>query len=170
MRQLIIILFLFVATNSYAQKVIPLDSNLVNELVRYMEMTDHTIADNINDTMSLKGDYPNEEIIVIYDIINSHEVDNIEESGDFGMFVFECSMVHPSWSHIFLRYKDEIVIIEDDLDDHIFNGKGSGQHLLKQIEFLVRFFSEHQDISRNYVAICTRRLIEIYEQNRTILE
>ena len=170
MKHLSIILFLFVVTNSYAQKVIPLDSNLVNELVRYMGMADYTIADDIHDTMNLKGSYPNEELIVIYDIINSYKVDKIEESSDFGMFVFECPMVHPSWSHICLRYHDEIIIIEDDLDDHIFNGKDSAQVLLKQIEFLIRFFSEHEDISGNYVAICVRRLIEIYEQNRTTLE
>lgn len=169
-RHLIIILFLLAAINSYAQKVIPLDSNLEKELVRYMEMTDPTIADDIIDYKGLYGDDPNEELIIIYDIINDYRVDKIEGSSDFGMFGFECPMVHPSWTHIFLIYGEEIVIIEDDLDDHVFNGKGNGQHLLKQIEFLVSFFSEHPDIPRSYFEICSKRLIEIYGQNRIILE
>jgi hypothetical protein len=52
---LIIILFLLAAINSYAQKVIPLDSNMEKELVRYMEMTDPTIADDIIDYKGLYG-------------------------------------------------------------------------------------------------------------------
>lgn len=170
MRHFTIILFLLVVTNSYAQKVIPFDSNLINELVRYMEMTDPTISDAINKTESRKGDYLNDELIVIYDIMNSCRMNKVEEFNDFGMYIFVYPMAHPSWTYVFLKYKDEIVIIEDDMEDNIFNEKGNGLHLIKQVEFLARFFAEHQDISRSYFATCTRHLIDIYEQNRTILE
>lgn len=172
MKNFVLFLLLLIATNSYAQKVIPFNSEYIDLLVRHMAMTDPIVTDEINETIRIKDWYADseQELIVIYDVINSGTVDTMEDFSDFGMFVFECPMVHPSWIHVFLKYKNEIVIIEDDMEDTIFDGKGNGQHLIKQVGYLVRFFDEHQDVPRSYFAICTRRLIEIYELNRTILE
>ena len=177
MKQLIVVLCLLIASDIYAQKVLPFDVDLEDSLINHMVNVDASISAGLLETKLLKEEnqeqYKHEDVycepVEIFDLINNRGIELNEINCDFGMYVFWFPMQHPSWSHIFLKYHGEVIIIEDDLTDNYFKAN-NGQCLINQVGFLTIFFKQHQDIPRSYFPICVKLLMQRYDLNRTTLE
>lgn len=172
MRNVLIIMFMTIASNIYAQKVLPFDEHLEDELIEYLVNAEPRITREFMETLkkirSEITDPANEycEPIVTFDIQSDKYVNLKDMTQDFGMYMLDCPMIDGSWCHVFIKYHDSVIIIEDDLtptDD--WSPDWSYNTLMKHTEFLNGFFADHPDIPRSYYPIFLKNLISVFELN-----
>ena len=121
MRNVLIMTFMMIASNIYAQKVLPFNEHLEDELIEYLVNNDPRITREFMDTLkkisSEITDHANEycEPIEIYDIQSDKSIDLKDMTSDFGVYTFDCPMMHGDWIFVLLKYHDSVIIIEVDL-------------------------------------------------------
>lgn len=153
MRFCYILLLLFVATNTFAQKIIP-----------YNEKIEENLWKEARDLPYLSPTEENDEMwkhVLIRDLISSQFVEPNALLMPYGIFTFHDPGIHPTIDHIMIKYHDCLIIIKDDMSEDI---------LAEQSGFLINFFAEHKDIPRSYFPIFLKHLINVYEDNRLYLE
>lgn len=172
MRNILIMIFMMIASNIYAQKVLPFNEHLEDQLIEYLVDKNPRITREFMDTLkkisSEITDHANEycEPIEIFDIQSEKFVDPKEMTSDFGVYTFDCPMIHGDWIFVLLKYHDSVIIIEDDLtptDD--FSLDWDYNTLMKHTEFLNSFFTDHPDIPKSYYPVFLQNLISVFELN-----
>lgn len=171
MRTILVILFMMIASNIYAQKVLTFDDNLEDALIEYLVHTDCITSEFMKTLKHIRNeitDQDNEycEPIAVIDIQANKGVHLDDITQDFGMFCFHCPMIDGSYYHVFIKHYNSVIIIEED-----FTPTDDGHRdwiyitLMKNTEFLNNFFKDHLDIPKRYYPIYLNNLIRVLELN-----
>ena len=164
MKKLLLLSFILIGSCAYAQKVIPIDKNLEDALVNHICLINFDMAKEAIDDIK-NGKHPNvttAELFVLRDLLDNRVINVQDMTHDLGIYEFNYSYKSPVWVHVFIKYKDDIIIIEDDfLDEH---------SLVKQTQFLLKFFNEHPDIPINFFSTFMKHIVDIYEWNRSHID
>jgi len=150
MRYLILLLSLLLASDIYAQKVIPfhdLEKEVRIQIQNYWE------SDNI-------------ETIYVHDQLDGSpkgieytECDKIDV--DYSIFAIDAPFISPPRACFFIKHKDIIIFLEDSWYKDTF---------LTQVQTLVNYFQTYQDAPQENFPKYLKILIENREQNLMYLE
>lgn len=164
MKSIISIGLILLASNSYAQKVIPFNADLEDKLIEYIIVADGISKDFIEEIKSFNYDSMGAdsiEVLVeplrIKDLSNEMIIEADELTVDFGLFQFYCPLVMPIRSHLMLKNKNDIIIIEDN-------------DIISQTEVMINYFKGHADIPQVYFSTFMIHLIKTYNDKYLFIE
>ena len=164
MKSMILIGLILLASNSYAQKIIPFNADLEDKLIEYIITADGISEDFIEEIKHLNCDSITTDSIEVFvdpllikDISDDMPIEADELTGDFGLFQFYCPLVMPLRPHLILKNKDEIMIIEDN-------------DIIRQTEVLINYFKENADIPRVYFSTFMMHLIKTNDDKKLYVE
>ena len=150
MRPLILLLTLLLASDMYAQKVIPfhdLEKEVKIQIQNYWE------SDNI-------------ETIYVWDKLDGSpkgieytECDKIDV--DYCIFQYRAPYISPPRYCLFIKHKDIVIFLEDSFYKDTF---------ITQVQTLVNYFQTYQDAPQENFPKYLKILIENREQNLMYLE
>lgn len=161
MKRFLIVLFLLMAIDTCAQEVIQVQSNIKQILIDYLIKTDDIPADFIEslDCINKSNGSSNtfaEPVLIINEVSNK-QVESLGDLDDIGIYTFYCPLCMPIKKHVFIKYYNEISLLEDLNDSEI---------LIKQIDWLINTYLVSRDnFTHDYWLRCLKTMIEIYESN-----
>lgn len=145
---------LLLATNLFAQKIIPYNENIEEELWTWTRRTDTSIFE-------LEGYEEIWKHVIVKDLATCKRVEPNAISADYGVFEFYDPGHFPMREYLMIKHHDSCTIVEYDF---------SAEAIVGQIEFLTDFFEEHKNIPSDYFMICLKHLVHVYEKREIILE
>ena len=152
MRPLILLLTLLLASDIYAQKVIPfhdLEKEVRNQIWNYWMLDDE------EDRYIVIGDMLNLEAKCI-EYTECYKIDV-----DYSIFQYRAAFIMPSRNLFFIKHKDIIIFLEDSWYKDTF---------LTQVQTLVNYFLTYQDAPQENFPKYLKILMENREQNLMYLE
>ena len=161
MKRFLIALLLLMTIDTYSQEVIQTQNNIRQILIDYLIKTDGIPADFIESLESISKSNRSSDVfaepVLIRDQINNNQVVPVENLCDIGIYPFYCPLRMPITKHVFIKYYNEISLLEDLNDSEI---------LIKQIDWLINTYLVSRDnFTHDYWLRCLKTMIEIYESN-----
>lgn len=157
-KKIILLLFVLIACDTYAQIVLPINENLTDE---FWSILKTTYPDLNLERREIEKDFNFYEEAVIRDLLEDKIVRQNDMIKDVGLYTFALRCTHPQIWHNFVKYNDDVYVLEETYDDN---------SIIKQTEYLISIFKNNPDIPKKYFPVFLKHIISTSEMNRSHID